>query len=61
MELEHTVTQGMWEKVGTLLKDGKEGGALKKGCLQTMVLDKTSESPLDCKGIKPVNLKGNQH
>ena len=25
-----------------------------------MVLNKTLESPLDCKEIKPVNLKGNQ-
>ena len=25
-----------------------------------MVLDKTTESPLDCKEIKPVNPKGNQ-
>ena len=57
MELEHTVTQGMWEKVGTLLKDGKEGGALKNGCLQTAVLDKTSESLLDCKGSNQSILK----
>ena len=26
-----------------------------------MVLEKTRESPLDSKGIKPVNPKGNQH
>ena len=25
-----------------------------------MVLEKTLESPFDCKGIKPVTLKGNQ-
>jgi len=25
-----------------------------------VVLEKTLESPLDCKEIKPVNLKGNQ-
>ena len=25
-----------------------------------MVLEKTPESPMDCKEIKPVNLKGNQ-
>ena len=25
-----------------------------------MVLEKTLESPLDCKDIKPVNCKGNQ-
>ena len=28
--------------------------------LQTVVLKKTLESPLDCKEIKPVNPKGNQ-
>ena len=26
-----------------------------------MVLEKTLESPLDCKEIKPVNPRGNQH
>ena len=29
-------------------------------CFWTVVLEKTFESPLDCKGIKPVNCKGNQ-
>ena len=29
-------------------------------CFWTVVLEKTLESPLDCKEIKPVNLKGNQ-
>ena len=29
-------------------------------CLQTVMLEKTLESPLDNKEIKPVNLKGNQ-
>ena len=29
-------------------------------CLPTVVLDKTSESLLDSKEIKPVNLNGNQ-
>ena len=28
-------------------------------CLWTVMLEKTSESPLNTKGIKPVNLKGN--
>ena len=28
--------------------------------LQAVVLQKTLESPLDCKEIKPVNPKGNQ-
>ena len=29
-------------------------------CFWTMVLEKTLESPLDCKEIKPFNSKGNQ-
>ena len=29
-------------------------------CFQVVVLEKTLESPLDCKEIKPVNPKGNQ-
>ena len=29
--------------------------------LKNVVLEKTLESPLDCKEIKPVNPKGNQH
>ena len=29
-------------------------------CFRTVVLEKTLESPLDCKEIKPVNRKGNQ-
>ena len=32
----------------------------KNWCFQTVALEKTLESPLDCKGIKPVNPKGNQ-
>ena len=40
--------------------DCKEDGVLKNRCLGTTVLEKTPESPLDSKEIKPVNLKGNQ-
>ena len=32
----------------------------KNWCFWTMVLEKTLESPLDCKEIKPVNPEGNQ-
>ena len=32
----------------------------KNGCFWTVVLEKTLESPLDCKEVKPVNPKGNQ-
>ena len=35
-------------------------GPLKNWCFWTVVLDKTLETPLDCKEIKPVNPKGNQ-
>ena len=40
--------------------DYKESWALKNWCFWTMVLEKTPESPLDCKEIQPVNPKGNQ-
>ena len=40
--------------------DHKEGWALKNWCFWTVVLEKTLESPLDCKETKPVNPKGNQ-
>ena len=43
----------MWEL------DYKESWAQKNWCFWTMVLEKTLESPLDCKEIKPVNPKGN--
>ena len=40
--------------------DRKKGWAPKNWCLLTVGLEKTFESPLDCKEIKPVNPKGNQ-
>ena len=44
----------MWEL------DNKEGWVPKNWCLWTVVLEKTLESPLNCKKIKPDNSKGNQ-
>jgi len=44
----------MWEL------DHKEGWVPKSWYLWTVVLEETLESLLDCKGIKPVNPKGNQ-
>ena len=44
----------MWEL------EYKESWALKNWCFWTVVLEKTLESPLDCKKIQPVNPKGNQ-
>ena len=40
--------------------DHKEGRMSKNLYLQTAVLEKTLIRPLDCKEIKPVNLKGDQ-
>ena len=44
----------MWEL------DCKESWVLKNWCFWTVVLEKTLESPLDCKEIQAVNPKGNQ-
>ena len=44
----------MWEL------DYKESWAPKNWCIWTVVVEKTLESPLDCKEIQPVNPKGNQ-
>ena len=44
----------MWEL------DHKKGRVLKDWYLRTAVLEKTLESPLDSKEIKPVNPEGNQ-
>ena len=44
----------MWEL------DHKESWAPKNWCFWTVVLEKTLESPLDCKEIQPVYPKGNQ-
>ena len=40
--------------------DYKESWVPKKWCFWTMVLEKTLESPLDCKEIQPVHPKGDQ-
>ena len=44
----------MWEL------DYKESWALKNCCFWTVVMEKTLESPLDCKEMQPINPKGNQ-
>ena len=40
--------------------DHKEGWVLRNWCFCSVVLEKTLESTLDCKEIKPVNSKGNK-
>ena len=44
----------MWEL------DNKESWVLKNWCFWTVMLEKTLESPLDCKEIQPVHPKGDQ-
>ena len=44
----------MWEL------DCEESWALKNWCFWTVVLEKTLQSPLDCKEIQPVHSKGDQ-
>ena len=44
----------MWEL------DYKESWVPKNWCFWTVVLEKTLESPLDCKGVQPVHPKGDQ-
>ena len=44
----------MWEL------DREEGWAPKNWCFWTVELEKTLESPLDCKKIQPVHAKGDQ-
>ena len=44
----------MWEL------DYKQSSAQKNWCFWTVVLEKTLQSPLDCKEIQPVNPKENQ-
>ena len=71
MKLKHTPWKKSYEK-HSLVKamtsshvwmwelDPKESRPLKNWCFWTVVLEKTLESPLDNKEIKPVNLKGDQ-
>ena len=47
------VMYGLWEL------DCEEGWVPKNWCFWTVVLEKTLESPLDCKEIQPVHPKGN--
>jgi len=51
----------MWElDCGESCMDCEESWALKNWCFWIMVLEKTLESPLDCKEIQPVHSKGDQ-
>ena len=56
----YSKTYGFSSQVRMWELDHKEGWAPKNWCFQIVVLEKTLESPLDSKEIKPVNPKGNQ-
>ena len=50
----YLIEYGLWEL------DYKESWVPMNWCFSTVVLEKTFESPLDCKEIRPVNPKGNK-
>ena len=49
-----------FSKVSVWELDSKESWAPKNRCFWTVVLEKTLESPLDCKEIQPVHSEGDQ-
>ena len=49
------VRVGLWRKLSAFFKKHK-----KNWCFWTVVLEKTLQSPLDCKEIQPVHSKGDQ-
>ena len=52
---------GLWIYISHIWEmDCEEGWAPKNWCFWTVVLEKTLESPLDCKEIQPVHPKGDQ-
>ena len=56
MVLKNFFTGQQWRWIWEL--DCEEGWALKNWCFWTVVLEKTLESPLDCKEIQPVHSEG---
>ena len=55
-----TIRRGNVSTVWVWELDHKESWVLKNWCFWTMVLEKTLESPLDCKEIQPVHPEGGQ-
>ena len=59
----HQVTSGQsygFSSSHVWMLGNKESRMPKHWCFWTVILEKTLESPLDCKEIQPVNPKGNQ-
>ena len=57
--------RGKWQPTPVFLPGEFHGqrslvGYSPRGCKESVVLEKTLESPLDIKEIKPANFKGNQ-
>ena len=50
----------IWPCIWTWELDHKDDWVPKNWCFWNVVLEKTLESPLDCKEIQPVHPKGNQ-
>ena len=57
---QNPVSKYMWVIVWMWELDHKESWVPKNRCFWTAVVEKTLESPLDCKEIQPVHPKGNQ-
>ena len=56
----HSQSYGFSSRVWIWELDHKQGRAPKNWCFRTVVLEKTLESPLGSKEIKPVSSKGNK-
>ena len=57
----HIVKAMVLSRSHVWMLDHKEGWVPKNWCFQTVVLEKTLESPLNSKEIRPVHPKGNQY
>ena len=56
----HHTRQVAWLPLGNSRDPLRQSPSKTNWCFLTVMLEKTLESLLDCKEIKPVNLKGNQ-
>ena len=57
---QRTPFSALWWQRRDMCIYSKKGWEPKNWCFRIVVLEKTLESPLNCKEIKPVNAKGNQ-
>ena len=57
---QRSIWSKLWSRHESCTVDRKEGCVPRNWCFWTVVLEKTLESPLDCKEIQPVHPKGDQ-